>query len=368
MSEKYGIDFIVTSSVKHFERDEIYQQNKKRFYDLGTNKIRIVEFEKKLTEKQSIFTFIKDLLPMMRYSVRQARSCDLIHCRSYGGAVLGFMVSVITRKPFIFDIRGTLPEETVEVDKISQTSLKFTLFKRIEKTLIKRASYVLTVSNKFNDYVKDTFRKKNTININNPADFNMYFSEERTSRRVNFIYSGSMQICHLPELTVKYFSEIYDKFGDKVYLYFCTNDVGKAQSVFVQYKIPRSSYEINSVPFNEMPKYYAKSDIAFCFIKNSFSKSMCFPVKFAEYIACNLYVLANANIGDIGDIVKEYNCGLVFEDLKDIESNIKDISEVVGSMLSDKYIKYDRNKLNFLDWNAKGIESIYNVYKHILNG
>ncbi len=326
-----------------------------------------MEFEKNLTDKQSILTFIKDILPMIKYSIKEAKKSDIIHCRSYGGAMIGLVASVFSGKPFIFDMRGVLPEETVDVGKLTKISLKFKLLKFVEWILVKKATYVFTVSKKFNLYIESEFNKKQSININNPTDFNEYYKINRKDGRVNFIYSGSMQVWHLPELTIQYYYEIQKIYGEKVFLYFCTNDQDKAEEIFKKYKLPEKSYEINTVPFKEMPRYYEKCDIAFCLIKESFSKSVCFPVKFSEYIASNLYVLGNTNIGDIDKIIERYNCGLVLDDLEAIESNVSEIATVVSAILNNEYQNYDRQRLSFLDWNREGIDTIYQVYKEVLS-
>lgn len=364
MSNKYKVDFTITSSMKSFENDDIYMSNKKYVQENTT--LSVEEFEKNLTSQQSIFTYIRDIIPMIRYSIVQAKKSDLIHCRGYGGAMIGLVASVFSGKPFIFDMRGVLPEETVDVGKISKSSLKFKLMKFVEKILINKSAYVFTVSEKFNNYIQNDFKKKNSININNPTDFSQYYKDKRDDGKINFIYSGSMQVWHLPELTIEYFSKIQKLYGEKVYLHFCTNDIGKAESIFQKFGVPSSSYEINTVPFEKMPEYYSKADIAFCLIKESFSKSVCFPVKFSEYIASNLYVIGNRNIGDIERIIEDNNCGIVLDDINDIDSNTQELSSVIDKMLDDKYINYNRNNLSFLDWNKEGIEKIYSVYTEIL--
>jgi len=364
LSQKYEIDFTITSSMKVFENDEIYVKNKS-YVQMHTN-LHVEEFEKNLTNKQSIVTFLKDIFPMLKYSIKEAKKSDIIHCRSYGGAMIGLIASVITNTPFIFDMRGVLPEETIDVGKLTETSLKFKLLKFVEKILIWKAAYVFTVSETFNSYIQNNFNKKNSININNPTDFNAYFKENNKNSSVSFIYSGSMQKWHLPELTIEYFSKIQKKYDDKVYLYFCTNDIGKAEEIFESFNIPKSSYEINTVPFEEMPNYYSKADIAFCFIKESFSKSVCFPVKFSEYIASNLYVLANPNIGDLEQIINEHNCGTIFDNVNAMDKNIQLLSDTIDNMLNNQYKPYNRNDLEFLDWNKKGIEKIYSIYSEIL--
>jgi len=364
ISKKYKVDFTITSSVKDFEQDNIYKDNKKDV-ELTTD-LNVIEFQKKLTKKQSILTFILDILPMIRFSIKEAKQSDIIHCRSYGGAMIGLIASVISGTPFIFDMRGVLPEETIDVGKLTKKSLKYKLLKIVEWILIKKSAYVFTVSNKFNEYIKGTFNKKNSININNPTDFNDYYKNEKKDNKVNFIYSGSMQVWHLPELTIKYYAKLQEIYAGKIFLYFCTNDPDRAENIFLKYNIPKNSFEINTVPFKEMPSYYAKSDIAFCLIKESFSKSVCFPVKFTEYIASNLFVLGNEGIGDIQQIIEQNNCGIVFNDVNDIETNIQKLTPVIDKMLNKEYTSYDKNNLSYLDWNNEGIDAIYLVYKKIL--
>ncbi len=359
MSKIYGTEFVITSSIKSFEHDDIYLINKESFSE---EKIKVVEFTKNLTGKQSIFTFIKDIFPLIFYSIGEARKCDVIHCRSYGGAMIGYFASLFSKKPFIFDMRGTLPEETVEVGKITYGSFKFKLLKKIEKLLVNNADCVVTVSEKFSGYIQDNFSPKKVVNINNPTDFNVYSQESSSQNNVTFIYSGSMQVWHEPEITIRYFSELYKKLGEAIFFKFCTNDPGMAEDIFEQYSLPVTSYEILTVPFSEMPLHYAQSDIAFCFIKNSFSKSICFPVKFSEYIASELFVLANRGVGDVAEIIDNYKCGIAFDDLDEMNKNVDAIVEVVKEMLNNSYTGYDRNDLSFLDWNKEGISNINDIY------
>ncbi len=364
MSKKYDIDFTVTSAYKNFEKDKIYHLNKN--YVESNTDINVIEFEKKLTSKQSIFTFIKDIIPILSFSIKRAKEVDIIHCRSYGGAVIGYIASKFSGKPFIFDMRGTLPEETVDVGKIKKNSLKFKIMKFAEKFLIKNANYVFTVSNKFNEYVKNNFKKKNVININNPTDFSVYKPSKKNKDKISFIYSGSLQKWHVPELVIQYFDRVQKKYGDKVFLNFCTNDLNEAKKIFKKYNVDRSSYVIKNVPYYEIGREYSNSDIGFCLIKESFSKSVCFPVKFSEYIASNIFVIGNENIGDIPEIITKYKCGIVLDNIYNIEKNINSIYDLVDKMLNEKLISYDRNQLKFLDWNSEGVKNIMNIYYKLI--
>ena len=364
LSNRYNVEFTILSTLKENEKDSIYEKNKmdnEKIYPF----LKIIEFEKKLTESKSVLTFITDLLPLFKFVYKESKKYDIIHCRGYGGALIGVLCNLFSKKSVIFDMRGTLPEEIVDLGRIKRNSLKFKLLKLTEKFLIKKSNVVFTVSNAFKQYVEASFNKVNVININNPTDFSSYTISSKKTEKINFIYSGSVQPWHMPELTLSIFSKVYQSLGDKVFLIFCTNDIHKAERLFKSFNLPKDSYELNSVPFSEMPKYYHRSNIAFCLIKDSFSKSVCFPVKFSEYIASELYVIANKNIGDLESIIENYKCGIILDLDMDTKILVSQVIELTNKLISDNKVSYNRDDLGFLDWKREGIEIIYNTYLKI---
>ena len=63
ISKKYNVNYIITSSVKSFEKDEIYYKNKKSTKKLPG--IEVIEFEKTINDKQSYLNFAKVRFLMM---------------------------------------------------------------------------------------------------------------------------------------------------------------------------------------------------------------------------------------------------------------------------------------------------------------
>lgn len=363
--QKFGVDFCVISTVKDNEADEIYEMNKANTLEKYPY-LKIFEFRKRLTESQSVLSYCRDIFPILRVSLKLARKADVIHCRSYGAGLIGLFLKLMTGRKVVFDMRGVLPEETVEVGKLTTNSSKFKLLKMVEKVLIKHCDYVLVVSDKFEEYIKHNFKYKRIINTYNPTDFNEHHTF-KTYERINFVYSGSLQPWHLPETTIKYYAELSKYYKYRIHFYFCTNDIEKAKKYFKDCHIEPQYYTIQSVPFEKMKDIYGKAHIGFCFINESFSKFVCFPVKFSEYIASNIYALVNKNIGDLEKIVNEHNCGLVFNNLNDISGNIEKIKKLADDLM-ENHIVFDRNKMTFLDWNTAGIEKIYDVYRFLCRG
>tara|TARA_X000000950_G_scaffold50576_2_gene59529 strand:+ start:3688 stop:4899 length:1212 start_codon:yes stop_codon:yes gene_type:complete len=364
ISKNHNVKFVVTSACKDFERDEIYFKNK-NFVETQTE-LDVMEFKKKLKPNQSILTFIKDIFPIIKFVIKESKKFDIIHCRSYGGAVIGFVASIISGVPFIFDMRGLLPEETVDVGKIKKNSLKFKLMKLAEKILIKNSAHIIVVSEKFKDLIKKNYKASKVTNINNPTDFDMFSSSKTCKNKITFLYSGSLQEWHMPEVVIKYYSNLFDHFGNKVHLNFCTNNPIEAKEIFKSSNLPRNSFDIKNIPFNEIGREYIKADIGFCLIKNTFSKSVCAPVKFSEYIASNIYVIGNEGIGDIPEIIRKFKCGVVLNDVYQVEKNSKKLVNFVENLLKNNIETYNRDDLSFLDWNNEGSINLVNIYNKIL--
>lgn len=263
-------------------------------------------------------------------------------------------------------MRGVLPEETVELGKINENSIKFKIMKIAEKLLVKKAAIVIVVSEKFKNYIAKTYNIKNIYTVYNSANFIDYEVQSyKNIEQVRFIYSGSLREWHLPDVTIKYFISLYKKYGNKIHLLFCTSDVEAAQILFHKHGLACEAYTLQSVPFDMMPYIYRQAHIAFNFIKPTFAKSVCFPVKFSEYIAANLFVIANKGVGDLSEIINKHGCGIAFDDLLDYDNNLIGIEHVINAMLCGGFKPYNRSDINYLNWESS-IKTLYSIYTDLI--
>ena len=97
-----------------------------------------------------------------------------------------------------------------------------------------------------------------------------------------------------------------------------------------------------------MPMYYNRFNIAFCLIKDSFSKSVCFPVKFSEAIYSEYY-----------------KCGIILDLNSEIDILASQVIELANKLISNKNSSYNREDLGFLDWEKESVKVIYNIYMKI---
>ena len=350
IAEKYKVNIIITSAIKDGEDDDIYKSNKN---NLKSAYVKVIEFKKTISKTQSINSFLNDVSNQIKFLSKEIRLTDIIHARGYGGAFIAAYLKFRFGFKWIFDIRGTLPEETVDVGKIKKFSFKFLLLKSAEFFFLKFSNEVIAVSNKMKIHFNKYTSKKISV-IRNPATFSEY--PKRTKRNttpLNIVYLGSFQNWHLPNETIKIIKDLsyISKIPIKVTV--ITGDKFLANTYFKHIKI-NGSIEIKSMSYSLIPNELSKNDIGFCLIKPTFSKSVCMPVKFNEYLAAGVYVVVNKNIGDLEEITNGSN-GIVLDDPNNTE-NAKLIWEKYSSKIDFEKIPED------LFWDKKGLSNLVELY------
>lgn len=364
LSKEYNVSYNIISFCKKSDKKKnVYYENKKYFEKIKNPKLTITEYIKRIEYKQSILLFILDFLSSIKNILYYSKDSDIYHCRSYGGAFYGYILKLINRKPYIFDMRGLLPEETVEVGKIKKKSYKYKILKYLEYILVKNSDYIFTVSDEFSKYIRIKYKYNKLFNISNPVNYDNFISQKEYDV-INLIYSGSIQKWHLPDFTLQLFKQLLDKIKDiKLHLYFCTNDLVRANEIFKKYNIPNNNYTLLNVPSKQMREIYIKTHVGICFReKNIVSKVSC-PVKFAEYLASGNYIFTNKGVGDLEYYVKKYKAGLILDNTVINDENIEIIINYIKELKNKK-----NNKIIYIpefDWNLK-LKQILNIYLEIL--
>ncbi|MCM2680119.1 glycosyltransferase [Echinimonas agarilytica] len=365
LHDRFGVKYILTSTLKEGEQDSsIYIKNRISTENKIGHFTDTLEFKKGLRDSQSVFTFVLDIVPTM-FKLLKRKDYDVIHARSYGAACIALVLSFFRRKPYIFDMRGILPEETVSVGKIHTSSFKFWLLKKAERMLVDKASKVFTVSDNFTNYVVSEFGKNvsDVFNISNPTNLNLYNPEGKAvdDRCVNFIYSGSCLGWHLPHQTLELFKYLYLKYSSNIHLYICTKDTDKFDAIARKVGLPISSYSIEQVAFEDMPAVYQKCHIGFCLREPGLLTSVSCPVKFGEYVASGIKVITNKGVSDFAKLFSsEPNLGVLLDDDFD---NLEPLSELVDSMMTANY-KKTQIKLDKFDWHEVSNE-VYAIYTEL---
>ncbi|QYJ79928.1 glycosyltransferase [Shewanella acanthi] len=368
LSEKHNVYFDIVSVLKSADSsDFIYSKNKSAFEDKNSKYIKVHECKKRLSKKNNFFDFIFDMFSLFFLSAKLASDADIIHCRSYSPSFVGIFFAIIFRKKIIFDMRGVQPEELVFDGRFSSGSWKFKLLKLLERFVINKSNYVFVVSEPFMEYIKENFNQENLYNISNPTFFHKFNCLQNlgSKKKLRFIFSGSLQPWHAVHETYQTFSQLYQVFGDSIHLVVAANDLEGHKSLLAEYKLPQDSFTVSRIPFEEMPSLISSCHVGFCLTKKTFLTKVCCPVKFAEYIAAELMIITNEEIGDISKLVKDNEIGVVFVDTIPTEEEFNNLTLSIEKYLKSSAPLYNREIFSNFDW-LRRVDDLHAIYKKLL--
>ena len=172
MKKMRGINFTLFSfERKNDYQNELYILQRKNIEKVPNIELKI--FKKSMGKRQSIIQFLFDVLRATPLILLNCRRADIIHVRSYGPMLLALLSKLLFKKKIIFDVRGMLPEETLEVNGHSSSGFKYKLLKSYERYIFKYSDVIISVSRKMAEHIL-TYRANHwwTESCNMRPEFN----------------------------------------------------------------------------------------------------------------------------------------------------------------------------------------------------
>ncbi|MFB3894711.1 MAG: glycosyltransferase [bacterium] len=261
---------------------------------------------------------------ILRYQIRS------IHTRSYVPGIIGLFYKRLFRKKYIFDPRGLIPEELLLAQGWSKTSRKYRVWKRIERWLLKGADTVFVLSQPFAKHYQEIIPTLQPIITPCCVDTDQfkYDTDKRIESRKKFGVENNLVVVFTVGAFVPYqqldgginlFQQILTLRPDAK-LFLLTPDKEQIEKYIAgnsAIRNPQSAITIYSPAFQEMPEYLMVSDIAILVRVPSVISEVASPVKFAEYLACGVPVIAYPNIGDTQQIIEPNQVGIIIDPKND---------------------------------------------------
>lgn len=290
---------------------------------------------------------IVDVVRLFLLSLRVVKKGDINHCRAHGGAVIGFLLRIFKGTPYIFDYRGSVIEEREELSGRFNRPIR-KILKFGESLLLRRASKVICVSQSMASYLFQVHGVEPVI-VQNPTVPHEIVKKGELSQHFQLVFLGSATPWH----EIENFRKLVERLL-RLKLDLNVKVLTKDTEAFNWLKDFKNelTYEIKSVSPKDVHKELTGANLGYCLIRPSFSKSICMPVKFAEFISSGVPVIVNQGIGDLESIVKAYNLGLVLREPSDVNKiSNKDINKIysvnIGSL--PKVLDWNFMKLKWLE-------------------
>ena len=130
------------------------------------------------------------------------------------------------------------------------------------------------------------------------------------SARYIVIYNGTFIPLQEPTGIVRAFQSCKEV-RPEAHLLVLTTSPAEARSFLRQAGVSAVDWTVVSVPHAEVQKYLLAGDVGLLLRRPSPINSVASPMKFAEYVACGVPVLASPGIGDLDGMISTYGVGRV---------------------------------------------------------
>jgi glycosyltransferase involved in cell wall biosynthesis len=272
--------------------------------------------------------FVAPALSMIRMvwlvwrEVRSGRA-ELIHARSYIPAAVALMVHRLTGVPFIFDMRALWPEELITAGRLRRGSLMHRAIAWAERTCLRRAAAVVSLTHAAADYLRDTYPEAlagQTVSvIPTCADLERFVpasaaNNDRVIGCLGTVLSGWFKT----EWLVSFF-RVAARRDLELRFELTTKDDPEAVRAAID---PGANLEgrltIAPARPEDVHKVLQGQISSAMFFTEGLSKLGSSPTRMAEILGCGLPVVANGGVGDVAQVITEHRVGVLVSDSSDV--------------------------------------------------
>ncbi len=336
-------------------------------------------------KRMGLLSAFINILALIRKTdaVLKTRSFDLVHCRSYLPAWIGYRLKRKHLIPFIFDIRGFWIDERLEGNIWNAGNPLIRLlvaFLRIrEKKTFPLADAIITLTHRSADRVRQHFlppgHRENITVIPCSTDFNAFTNNNLINKdplksqkgipakSKVLTYIGSLGTWYMVEEMVGFYKLLHQQDDDWFFVILTPDPEEMILKITAAKNIPRESLLIRSVHRHEVPDWLAVTDWGISFIKPGYSKSASSPTKWAEFLASGVPIIVNKGIGDLDTLSRSIPGFLVCNEVS--ENGFQDAIQKLGDpTFQDR--EAIRNKAIHVFGLDQAIQKYYSVYRDVL--
>lgn len=267
------------------------------------------------------------------------RDVSLLHCRSYIPAISAWICGKVTRKPFVFDMRGLWPDELVTAGRLKEKSLTYKALKWVERRLLRGATKVVVLTEPTVDYLIKAYpevSRDRFVLMTTYVDVRRFSVPEKLSPGQRILDRTPLVVGTIGTLTSGWFClhdffaffKVLKKYRSDAVLSIVTQDnhsvvLGSARAAGVDL----SDIRIVAASPSEVPGHIAQMDVGVIFYAPDKGRA---PTRLAEFLATGIPVVGNSGVGDLGRLIDQYEVGIVIDDLRNTNSLDLAVQKLLG--------------------------------------
>ena len=257
---------------------------------------------------------------LVRREVRR-RDIRLIHARSNIPAATALAVSWITGVPFLFDLRSLFPEELITARRMRRGSFLHRAIIWAERVCLAKSAAVISQTHAAVNHLKSLYptelKDQRLVMIPTCADLDRFSppldrpSGPTVHGCIGTILSGWFRTDWL----AAWLSAVAQDDTDARFDIVTRDDADRVRVALDPMNKFGDRLMIGPRPSEEMPAAVRGHDLTVMFYAGGeVSELGRSPTRMAEVLGCGLPVVANEGVGDVADIIRRYNVGVVVKD------------------------------------------------------
>lgn len=328
-----------------------------------------------------ILSSVFDLMMLKRKAraLHSKEKFDMVHTRVGTPALAGLWMKKKLGVKFLNDIRDFYAESRRDDGSWNEASPIFRRiyrhFKNKEKEEVEQNDGMVCLTHKAEIIIKKwPYYKPGTplkvipcsvdINLFDPMKIDRELKKKFEDKlRINkddivFSYLGSIGGWYLINEMMSFFKVISDTIQNAIFLFISPHLHEKIYDTASKAGIPREKILVSHAQREEVPVLLSFSNYSVFFIKKCYSKQASSPTKHGEIMAMGIPVITNSGVGDVDEIVKKYNSGIVIEQM-----NSKEYLKTALSLLQKN--NFDRNAIREGAKDYFALENAVDKYRDI---
>ena len=262
------------------------------------------------------------MFEMFWSALQAARRGDaqLIHARSYLPAAAAWAVFRLTGTPFIFDMRALWPEELVTAGRLRRGSIIHKALVGLERRCLRDAAMVVSLTEAATHYLKQQYPNEladQDIAII-PTCTNLerfMLSSEPPGARVygciGTVLSGWFRLDWL----AGFYLQVAARDHDALFEVVTRDEKDAVRSALDPDGILGDRLAIYPLPSDRVQGALQKQSASVMFYAGGETSELGrSPTRMGEVLGCGVPVVANEGVGDVADIIRRYNVGVIVKD------------------------------------------------------
>jgi len=246
-----------------------------------------------------------------------------VHARNHVPAAMAMLAAPFAPHRLIFDIRGLMAEEYVDLGRWRAGRLAFRITKRTERAAIRRAAGVVVLTNRVRELLFGARNRDDVVVIPCCADVE-HLSRQRASRTVMrralgvdsrpvLAYVGKLGGWYMDAEMADFFVTARSAIPGLHFLVITQGDRSAIERQLASRGIDPSDYTVTGVHHPRLGELLSAADAAIALIRPVPSKVATSPTKIGECLAAGLPIVAT-DVGDVRPLLEASRTGIVLND------------------------------------------------------